>query len=192
MDSKVNRWIVVMFTVALVLAACRTGEGVLVELLPSETPQPSNTSAPPDTPTPPAAEPPPDNVSEYAAPPTFYLIVGDQRVEGKQGSYCWVGGSDSMGLCVDIIWPPEIEQYTELPAGEPIRLHLDDPLPDALFLTLYDDLLADPILNAEVARDGAEVTWDVTIEPGDYVLIAFARWEVFGDSMVVFPVTIPL
>ena len=183
MGTKAHRWlfVFVMGSIAFALVACSPGVGGSHTVISTLSPAPSD----------------PDNsqTEPNIILPQFYLIADGTPVEGQEGSYCWMDEPDEEGMgfaiCVDKIWPPEFAELFELPAGEPLRLKLDEPFPDTLYLRLYADPLEGTIhTDRRDDVDSTEIVWQVDLAPGDYVLVALGAWEKYGDLSYAFAVTI--
>jgi hypothetical protein len=120
-----------------------------------------------------------------STPPLINLEAGGTTVAGFQSSYCW---SPRIGpaLCVDTI-EPYFESSIALPAGDPIRLQLDAPLPDSVTLALSEEVFGDDIA-IETLTPAQTVTWPVSVAPGTYVLAASGKWPQ-GDVTYYFSMT---
>lgn len=151
-------------------------------------PTPQALPTPQDLPT---AEPPSDTdapPSDLARPPLIRLVVDGTPQEGYQGSYCWTDPGAGAGLCVDKI-PPEFDSAVSLPAGDPIRLQLDAPLPDSVTLSLSSGVFGNPLV-METLPGAETLEWPAQVEPGQYVLGVFATWEQQGDVVYLFSITL--
>ena len=196
-----RNWIILTLLAGLALAAC--AGNVPGDLSPPsdegpESPDATPTAeplaeAPSDTApiqeNPPVVEPPGEDTlppDELEGPPLIRLVVDGMPFEGYQGSYCWTG--PTVALCVDKI-PPEFDSAIALPAGEPIRLQLDAPLPDTVTLQLSDELFGEARYT-ETMPGATTLEWAVEAEPGPYILSAFAAWQSRGDVAYLFSVTL--
>ena len=115
-------------------------------------------------------------------PPIFRLVVDESLVNGYQAAYCW------RSQCVDGV-PPQFAaaDYTVLPAGEPIRLNLETPLPDTLNLALRDEVFGADLAAIQLQPDSEEVSWDPGLAAGSYILAASAKWS-NGDALYFYAV----
>ena len=119
-----------------------------------------------------------------STPPVFKLLVDDAAVDGYQAAYCW------RSTCVDGV-PPQYgaADYIMLPAGAPIRLNLETPLPDALNLALRAEPFGTDLASTQLSPAEREVSWEAGLDPGRYVLVASAKWS-NGDALYFFAVEI--
>jgi hypothetical protein len=113
-------------------------------------------------------------------------VTGDTIVEGFQSSYCWDDGLGG-GLCVDSI-EPRFDSALALPAGEPLRLQLDKPLPDSVTLALSEEVFGDAIM-LEVLTPDETLEWPVSVAPGAYILTASGVWPQ-GDVTYYFSISL--
>ena len=107
-------------------------------------------------------------------PPLIYLISNGELVDGFQSSYCWDSGIGET-LCVDSI-EPYFESSTPLDASAPIRLQLDSPLPDAVTLSLSQEVFGDTIYS-ETVPVSEIIAWSPSVAPGTYILDVHASWK---------------
>jgi hypothetical protein len=122
-----------------------------------------------------------------SSPPIINLNVGGSTVSGLQGAYCWdqgIGGT----ICVDPM-EPAFSSYTPIPAGSPITLELESPLPDNLVLSLSTEVFGD-VVYTEVVDVSDSVDWSPPVDAGEYILTASASWEQ-GDVTYWFAVAMP-
>lgn len=145
-----------------------------------------------------------DRAQALEEPPAIFLVAGEQRIEGLEVASCWpeytggtvdleATGEDPVNVCEDTALPTfEQDQFITLPAGEPLRVALEEPLPDRVSLVLAapDDMSA--IHNEdEVPVENNVVTWEPDeAQPGDYVLAVLGFWEDAGGVTYYFPVTL--
>jgi hypothetical protein len=160
----------------------------------------SAAGSPPTTPSGPAglphppSEPPGDDLT---GPPAIRLLINDTPINGLPGSFCWTppAGEDGMplpGMCADAL-PPDFDKldFTPLPAGEPLRLLLDPPLPGTLTLYLYAAFPGQPAADVELVPGDERVEWAYDLPPGRYMLSVFGVWGERGDATTYFGVLIP-
>ena len=123
--------------------------------------------------------------ASFSEPPLIRLVADGTPREGYQGSYCWTDPGAGVGLCVDKI-APEFDTTFQLPAGEPLRLQLDAPLPDSVSLSLEtpsgEQLLPETVEGAE------SIAWLPPAQPGPYILSVFAQWDGLGDVLYMFSI----
>jgi hypothetical protein len=182
---------------ALVLVACAGGtNSPTTNPLPTAAPADESTSTPkvdvvPTEKSPPTDQPPVEAESppgDPGEPPLIRLVVDGTPQEGYQGSYCWTDPGAGVGLCVDKI-PPVFDSAYSLPAGQPLRLQLDVPVPDSVQLSLGEGVFGEPLVTQTLA--GAEMLeWAVQVEPGQYILNVFAAWEQQGDVSYLFSISL--
>lgn len=144
-----------------------------------------------------------EEAEELEQPPTFYLLRDGERVGPYQGIYCWleeegdtfdpeeVGGIAE--VCEDETVPDfSASDFVPLPAGEPLAIEMEEPLPDRLTLSLSspDDIFLEQS-STEISIEDSLVTWEPEgVEPGDYIFIALGHWRDPGGAAYYFPITL--
>ncbi len=121
-------------------------------------------------------------MSASNAPPTVELIVSGDRIAGVPGSSEW------NGLAVDRqIAVPATKAPVETGAGLTFAVAVDDA--DEALLSVYRaEDITDPALTPvqEDRLDPGDLRWDVTLEPGQYVLALSLTWTGRGDVTTYF------
>jgi hypothetical protein len=102
-------------------------------------------------------------------------------------SYCW-NPTFGPAICVDTI-ESFFDSATALPAGAPIRLQLDKPLPNSVTLSLSEEVFGDAIVE-ETLTPAAEVVWSPTVAAGDYIHRVSGSWKE-GDVTTWFSISLP-
>lgn len=120
--------------------------------------------------------------------PELHLLVGERtRVPGMVVGFCWMGGCGDGSLVLELFTPLYSWDRT-------LRLQFEEPIPDRVTLRIYDDLLLQEQVIASDVRslEGPDITWEVELPSGYYVLSAFAKWdEPSGDASYFFGVIVP-
>lgn len=121
-------------------------------------------------------------------PPVGYMVIGDEKHEGVQGSYCW------NTTCADTAGPPELmkgHKPVVVKPGESFRFTLDfEPKPNEFHLTQFQG-----DKETDVSFDGGEVT--APLEEGVYHY-AYSVWWMdeeeehlsHGDSSYAFSIKV--
>lgn len=129
------------------------------------------------------------NIPKDEVLPKLHLLVDERtRVPGMVVGFCW------MGWCGDgsVI----VEQFTLLCSGAgdcTLRLQFEEPIPDRVHLSIYDDLLYhDQVIASDVrSLESPDIAWEVELTSGYYVLSASAYWdEPSGDASYYFGVIV--
>jgi hypothetical protein len=114
-----------------------------------------------------------------ASPPLVYLVANGELVDGFQSSYCWDGGVGGT-LCKDTT-APYFESPTSLPAGSPIQIQFDTPLPDEVAISIDKEIFGETVLS-ETLPASELIAWSPGVPPGDYILGVHATWKQGGVS----------
>lgn len=144
-----------------------------------------------------------EEAEDLEQPPAFYLVRDGDRLGPYQGTFCWMeeeGDSfdfDEVGgigeVCEDESVPDfSASDFVVIPAGEPLAIAMEEPLPDRLTLSLSspDDVFLEQS-TTEIAIEDSLVTWEPeNVEPGDYNFIALGFWRDAGGGAYYFPVTL--
>ena len=108
-----------------------------------------------------------------ARPPGVRLVVGDQVLEGVEGSTTW------RGIARDrLLQPPET--WLPVTVGTVLRFESDGPPPDQAFLTVYRAAsVADRSMAALMGLelDPQQPSWVVELLPGQYVVTLSRTWD---------------
>ncbi len=122
-----------------------------------------------------------------SSPPLIQLNVNGDTITGLQGAYCWDSGITGT-LCVDP-FPPSFEGQTPLEVPGPIRLVLDQPLPQTLNLSLTTELFGDDV-TATSLEVSNRVEWSPNVPAGAYILNVHGAWKQ-GDVTYWFYISLP-
>lgn len=144
-----------------------------------------------------------EEAEDLEQPPPFYLLRDGERIGPYQGIYCWleeegdtfdpeeVGGIAE--VCEDETIPEfSASDFVVLPAGEPLAIEMEEPLPDRVTLSLSapDNVFLEQS-RTEIAIEDSILTWEPpNVEPGDYIFIALGFWRDPGGGAYYFPITL--
>lgn len=115
-------------------------------------------------------------------PPAARVTVGEQSVDGELGSYVWGGLAVDKGLSVpsDVLFAAP---------GDTLQFAVDAGALAEAALSIYRaaDIPKPGLTPAkELALATSELTWEVDLEPGRYVMALFVVWEGRGDASYFF------
>lgn len=115
-------------------------------------------------------------------PPGARVTVGEQAADGELGSYVWGGLAVDSGLSV----PSDV--LIAAP-GDTLRFTVDaDALVEAALSVYRTQDIHKPGLTPvkELALATSELTWQIDLEPGRYVLTLFVVWQERADASYYF------